>query len=391
MLEKRHDRELSKVMQEFVIPNCWLQIQAEVIKRGGMAIPYLLSKPGAGKTTIMKKMCSDNNFGSFVLHPALTPIEEWGGLPNFKTITINDQEFPGTEWTISQTIVELHKLAANHKMTVMLWDDMHLCGQQHLSLMQEAFSERSIRGYKLPDNVALVLAGNDSNKAGHKSLSSAISNRCARCYVYTNYESWKNNFAVGNNIHPAVISFLGNNMYSKFFHEDEIVDEPWASPRSWSRFSNYIQAMESWNKKQLDASMVSYYGSSHIGYDAGNEFGKYYHVFMKFDCKSYLTNYKSFKLPDDEIEHYPLAFAMVYYYGGLDPNVQKENIKNITHIISVFYDESKALSLLLFKELLNIEKAHGKNIIKPIVEIAQKDHNNMVMDLIDAVDNINDN
>lgn len=388
-LEKRHERQLDKVISEFVIPNCWLQIHDEINKKGGMAIPYLLSKPGAGKTTIMKTLCEKSGFGLFVLHPALTPIEEWGGLPNFKNIVINEIEYPGTEWTISQTIIELTKMAASHKLVIFLWDDMHLCGQQHLSLMQEAFSERSIRGYKLPDNVAMVLAGNDSNKAGHKSLSSAISNRCSRCYVYTSYDSWKKNFAISNNIHPAIISFLGNNVYEKFFHEEEIVDEPWSSPRSWTRFSNYLQAMEAWLKKDLDPSMVSYYGSSHVGYDAGNEFSKYYSIFMKFDVKSYLDNYSTFELPENESDHYPLAFALLYHYGGMVAEDQKKYIPNITGIIKKFFDESKALSLIMFKELFHIEKISKKQLTIKIIEEAQKNHGNMVEELINAIDSSN--
>lgn len=390
--ESRNSRTLANVVREFVLPNCWLQIQPQVIQEGGMAIPYLLSKPGAGKTTIMKDVCEQNNFGLFVLHPALKPIEEWGGLPNFQNIEVNGTKYPGTEWTISEVIIELLKLTEkDHHMVVMLWDDMHLCGQQHLALMQEAFSERSIRGYKLPDNVALVLAGNDSNKAGHKSLSSAISNRCARCYTHMDYESWKKNFAIAHNVHSAVITFLGNASYSHFFHEDEIVDEPWSSPRSWTRFSNYLRAMESWNgNKPLDAALVNYYCSSHVGEDAASEFSKYYAVYMKFDVKQILENSNSFQMPDNELDHYPLAFAVLYYFSGLEPAEQKRLIPNLTQVIKVFYDNSKALALLMFKELLHIEQTTKKQIVIKIINDAEQNHQEMVSQLIEAVDNVNE-
>lgn len=391
VFEKKNTRALDKTIKEFIIPNCWLQIQPEIINRGGMAIPYLLSKPGAGKTTIIKDICEQNQFGLFVLHPALKPIEEWGGLPNFDKIIINNQEYPGTIWTISEVIVELMKLAAKTKLTVMLWDDMHLCGQQHLSLMQEAFSERSIRGYKLPDNVAILLAGNDNNKAGYKSLSSAISNRTARCPVYTPFESWKNNFAIPNNIHPAIITFLGNDIYQKFFHEEEVVDEPWGSPRSWTRFSNYLQSMENWqNNKPLDAAILNYYCSAHVGNDSGAEFSKYYSVFMKFNVKDYLDKSNTFEMPDDESDHYPLAFALLYYFSGLKSEEQNKLIPNITKIISVFYHHSKALCLLMFKELLYIEKSSKKQITLKIIEEAEKNHNSIVEHLITAIDTLNE-
>ena len=390
MFENKNTRSLEKVVKEFIIPNCWLQIQPEIVNRGGMAIPYILSKPGAGKTTIIKQLCDQNKFGLFVLHPALKPIEEWGGLPNFKNIIVNDQEYPGTEWTISEVILKLIKLAEHHKLVLMLWDDMHLCGQQHLSLMQEAFSERSIRGFKLPDNVALLLAGNDNNKAGYKSLSSAISNRCARCYVHTDYEDWKNNFAIKNNIHSAIITFLGNSLNQKFFHEEEIVDEPWGSPRSWTRFSNYIQAMENWNNNiPLDPALINFYCTSHVGVDAGSEFSKYYDIYMKFDVKQILEKYESFELNENSNDDYPLAFAILYHYGSLSGKDQLQLIPNITKIINVFFENSKALSLLMFRELIHIEKIHKKNIVIKIIQEAEKNYNNMVQTLIESVDRIN--
>lgn len=388
--EKKNSRSLPNVITEFVLPNCWLQIHDDMVKKGGMAIPYLLSKPGAGKSTILKDLCSRNDFGLLIIHPALKPIEEWGGLPNFKDIEVNGTKYPGTEWTISEVIVELMELSENTKMTVMLWDDMHLCGQQHLALMQEAFSERSVRGYKIPDNVAMVLAGNDSNKAGHKSLSSAISNRCARCYTHMDYDSWKKNFAIPNGIHPAIITFLGNSTYSHFFHEDEVVDEPWASPRSWTRFSNYLTAMEQWSNKTLEASLVNYYCSAHNGDDAASEFSKYYAVYMKFDVKNILDTSNTFQMPDNELDHYPLAFALLYYFSGLEKEQQKKMIPNLTQIIRVFYDNSKALALLMFKELLHIEQTLKRELVIKIINEAEKNHQEMVSQLIEAVDNLNE-
>lgn len=383
-------RSLDNVIKEFVLPNAWLQTQPDIIENGGVAIPYLLSKPGAGKTSVIKAVCDYYNFGLYVLHPALKPIEEWGGLPDFKNIDLDGESHPGTIWTISEPIIDLTKLSKKHQLVIMLWDDMHLCGQQHLALMQEAFSERSIRGYKLPDNVALVLAGNDSHKAGHKSLSSAISNRCSRCHVHMPYDTWKKNFAIKKDIHSAIITFLGNASYSKFFHEDEVIDEPWASPRSWTRLSNYLKFMENTNNGQsLEPAIVNYYGNAHIGADASNEFSKYYSVFMKFDVKNILINSENFQMPDDELDHYPLAFALIYYFTGMNSDEQKKLIANFTQVINTFYTNSKALALLMFKELIHIEQNTKKKLVIKIIQEAESNYEQMVSQLLEAVDYAN--
>jgi len=118
-----------------------------------------------------------------------------------------------------------------------------------MGLLYELFTERSLRGYQIPQNCAMVMAGNTSSKSGAKSMFSAIINRCVMMPVFTDFNGWKTNFALKENIHPGVISFLGNAQYQKFFHEDEQIDVAWGSPRSWTRFANEIKSREDAHKK----------------------------------------------------------------------------------------------------------------------------------------------
>ena len=185
--EKEYEYPLEDSINDFVIPNMVLQCTPEVIEKGGVSIPLLLSKPGAGKTSICYQKFNTLEWNMLAIQPALKPIEEYGGIPKFKFIKLGeDQEkVLGTIWSIPEILVELHKMSKMFDLVVFFWDDIHLCGPEHLALMQECFTERSIRGYKLPANVAILLAGNPSHKAGFRSLSSAIINRCVRLPVYS--------------------------------------------------------------------------------------------------------------------------------------------------------------------------------------------------------------
>jgi len=209
-IDSEFEQPLEDVINNFIIPNCGLQINKDLIAKSGVAIPLMLSKPGAGKTSILNQKCSEFNWGLLTIQPALKPTEEYGGIPKFRYFKFREDDVNktlGTVWSIPEVVVELHKLSAKHDLVIFFWDDIHLCGPEHLALMQECFTERAIRGYKLPHNCAIVLAGNPSNKAGFRSLSSAIINRCVRLAVYAGFEDWKKNFAIPNEIHKFHCKF----------------------------------------------------------------------------------------------------------------------------------------------------------------------------------------
>jgi len=372
--EKELEYSLEECMNDFVIPNCALQVNPDIQAKGGVSIPLLLSKPGAGKTSILGQKAREIGWDILTIQPALKPIEEYGGIPKFKYFRFDESEEKtlGTIWSIPETMVELHKLSKKNDLVIFFWDDIHLCGPEHLALMQECFTERTIRGYKLPDNVAIVLAGNPSNKAGFRSLSSAIINRCIKLPVYLKYEDWKRNFAVKNSNHSSIISFLGHAMYSKYFHEEEQIDDAWASPRQWARLSNFVCAYEEFQNKPMPVNQLLFYATGHVGKEASSQYVRYFEIFSKFNVVSIFDNSENFVAPDDELDRYIFVFACLNHitnkYNKKTAEVMNQQIVNIaTGLLKI--DES--LGILLLKEILLVDSKSMKTKIK-INEILQK-------------------
>lgn len=384
--EKEHEYALEDCINDFIVANCVLQCTPEIIEKGGVSIPLLLSKPGAGKTSICNQKVSIYNWGMLTIQPALKPIEEYGGIPQFQTVTINNQEILGTIWSIPDIMKQLHELSTKHELIIFFWDDIHLCGPEHLALMQECFTERSIRGHKLPSNVAIVLAGNPSNKAGFRSLSSAIINRCVRLPVYSNYDHWKQNFAVPNSIHNSIISFLGHAMYSKYFHEDEQIDDPWASPRQWTRLSNFLTSYEEYQEKLMPTNQVLYYATGHVGKEAASQFMRYYEIFSKFDVKTIFENSKTFKTPDDELDRYIFVFAALNYIINKYAKKTAEKVnEQIVDIVGVLLKDDESIGLLLLKEIMTVSSKNTKIKIKTsdIIQELEKNNPGLIKKILD--------
>lgn len=376
--EKEYEYALGDCITDFVIPNMVLQCTPEVIEKGGVSIPLLLSKPGAGKTSICYQKFNTLEWNMLAIQPALKPIEEYGGIPKFKFIKLGEQEkVLGTIWSIPEILVELHKMSTMFDLVVFFWDDIHLCGPEHLALMQECFTERSIRGYKLPANVAILLAGNPSHKAGFRSLSSAIINRCVRLPVYSNYDHWKANFAVKHGVHSSIISFLGHAMYSKYFHEEEQVDDPWASPRQWTRLSNFLCSYEDYQDKLMPTNQLLFYATGHVGKEAASQYMRYYEIFSKFDVRFIFDNSKTFRTPDDELDRYIFVFAALnYIINKYNKKTQDALNSQIVDVVGTLLKSDESLGLLLLKEIITVDSKSVKTKIKTTVIIDELEKTN---------------
>ena len=128
--------------------NVYLQIS-----RVDVAIPYMVGAPGGGKTASIKAMCTKNNWELLSTHFALKPLEETGGIPQFNKIVVNGEEQLGTVWSFPDIFGKLYELASKSNLVVWNLDDSHLLGPVHQAQMYELLTERSLRGYHLPDNV----------------------------------------------------------------------------------------------------------------------------------------------------------------------------------------------------------------------------------------------
>jgi len=369
-----NDAQNSKALHEIiedVVYNCYLQSG-----NTDVGIPFICGAPGGGKTASIHYLSKQEgfNFGVVSTHLALKPIEETGGIPQFDNIMINGKPVLGTVWSFPDIMKTLYELSEKKKDSIIIWliDDAHLLGPIHMGLLYELFTERSLRGYKIPDNCGMVMAGNTSSKSGAKSMFSAIVNRCVLMPVYTDFNGWKSNFALREDVkvHPAFISFLGNLQYQKFFHEEEQVDVAWGSPRSWTRFANEVKSREEVQKKLIATDLCLYLGSGYVGKEGASEFTTYYKIYSEFDIDNILANYKEYVLPMDSVKIYALAYALTSNYIG---RVDRDKFSpNLAHLVGLFMKEASELSIMMIKEMRQFEKTNKKNIVGKIIAQLQK-------------------
>ncbi len=310
------------------------------------AIPYLRGNPGGGKTESIRSLALEKGDEFISCHFALKQPEDLGGIPQFTTFKQGKEEILSTKWSIPEILETLirasEKAKKNKKKVIFFLDDIHRSGPFHVTALFELLSERKIRDIKLPDNVALVLAGNGSIKAGAQLTNSAIINRCAVYDVYTDFNYWSEHFALPHKFNPHIHSFLKNSRYQHFFHEDEDIEKPWGSPRSWTKLSNVVNKIFE-KKSKISADKLSYICQAHVGDKAAKEFVAYYQIISKFKINEIFkfinTSLHDMSLADtidetiektksdvsDELQFYALSHAAVIEFLQKTPKERKKD------------------------------------------------------------------
>lgn len=444
--EVNYCRDLNEAIR-FVDTFCDLQTNPEV--NNTVSVPYLQGKPGGGKTESIRAMAMAHNDEFISCHFALKQVEDLGGIPQFVNTVVNGTKVLSTVWSLPEFITSIYKKSdiakvkeeggffirnkntgdiriaktgkfeeneayhfnkdleevvrvkgdKKHHRVILLLDDMHRCEGFHMTALFEILTERKIHEYPIPKNVALVLAGNSSTKAGAKAMLSAIKNRVATIPVQTNFEFWKNNYALKHHVHPAVIAFLS--AYNNFFHMDELQLEPWASPRSWTNFSNFLTAEESHSKKNVltrrDINDIAYW---HVGADAAEKFTAFYKVFNEFPCKEIFNTVKNPKDFAKYIEQYnysqqySLAYACINYYFRYFTSKNKNDFNNVIKCIIIAYgapDGKHAhaeLGTTILKELYNLFNTTDNkkfNLMDIINSLIDEDGNDIFIKMTDSI------
>jgi hypothetical protein len=347
-----------KKAMNFIMASANLQIAGIDV-----AIPYIVGDPGIGKTRFLEMESKRRGFGFVPFHFSLIPIEEIGGIPVFKKLT---EETTGTEWSLPDIMTKIHEESIKYEKIIILLDDFHMCSPAHLALGYEMFTEKKLRGYKFPKNSSFILAGNDSAKSGSKQMFGAIINRVSMQKVIPEFDQWEIEYAIPNKINPSIVSFLKNEINKAYFLGEESTNEPWPSPRSWSRFSEMLNVIEEYMPNK-DINDIMYIAFGHVGPKASSEFAAYYDIYSKTEMDTIFDKKKDIIIPSSHTDIYIYGMSASHEYTNRVSNekatmVAKNNaINTIATIITKIGEISIEISVAILKNISDYEIALNRN------------------------------
>ncbi|MEO1238417.1 MAG: MoxR family ATPase [Pseudomonadota bacterium] len=202
---------------------------------GQMTASWMLhGRPGVGKTEIVATLAQE--IGARLIDLRLTTIEpqDLRGLPYY------DHEAGKTIWYRPEDLPDTPAPA------ILFLDELTAAPPTLQPVVYGLLQERRVGRHALPDSVFIVAAGNAvEDGAVAYDLGTALSDRLIHLRVEASANDWLMNYAVPQNLHPAVTAFIRMRPDRLETTEASLAagDAVAATPRSWARVSAILRAI----------------------------------------------------------------------------------------------------------------------------------------------------
>ena len=221
-----------------------------------------LGAPGVGKSQIIRQIGDKYGYKVIDIRLAQMSEVEIGGLiyPNesrTKTVWLTPEVLPDEE--------------RDGKNTILLLDEITSCTKRVQVAAYQLILDRRIGQYKLPEGTFVVALGNREDDDGvYIRLAGPLADRFEIHYIEPNFEDWKKDYALKNNVHPYVINYLTFKPSALHNQKAEEGNMVFATPRSWVRVSDILHF-----DPDVNNPVVRYKIIGNVGEVEGNQFVEY--------------------------------------------------------------------------------------------------------------------
>lgn len=221
-----------------------------------------LGAPGVGKSQAIRQI--GKKYGYKVIDVRLAQMSEVeiGGL-----IYPNEQRTK-TIWLAPEILPDEKR---DGEKTILLLDEITSCTKRVQVAAYQLILDRKIGQYTLPEGTFVVALGNREDDDGvYIQLAGPLADRFEIHYIEPDFNSWKYDYALKNDVHPYVVDYLTyrpEGLHTQKQEEDAMV---FATPRSWTRVSDILKI-----DSNVSNPVVAYKIIGNIGVAEGNMFIKY--------------------------------------------------------------------------------------------------------------------
>ena len=342
-------------------------------------IPVMLwGPPGIGKSSIIHQIASENNQAVVDLRLAQLEPTDLRGVPMPNRDTGRAEWYLPAFWPASAktdtTRDVLKEDGTTEKVAVKAGDCVDGPGIIFLDEIEKApisvknaslqlVLDRMVGSYKLPNDWAIVCAGNrEEDGCFSQPLGAALSNRMIHLEVEPDVEAWAAWARDGDRVVDDIIGFLHFKPELLYKQTEE---HAFPTPRSWVIGSNMIKSVKS-NRDQKDLLAAA------VGRGAAQEYTVWANVYKSVDPEAVLNG----QLPDfskaDQSFKYAVTLAVAFHLKKRKGGIKKVEA-NTAKFLEILSPELRVVALkqLHLQVLEQMAKApEFKAITKDIMKIA---------------------
>ena len=220
----------------------------------------LMGPPGIGKTQIMEQIAAETDVGLVAYTITHHTRQSAMGLPFIEKRSYGGQEFPVTEYTMSEILGSVYELMekTGKKEGILFLDEIN-CVSETLSPMMLQFLQcKTFGNQRLPEGWLIVAAGNPAEyNRSVREFDVVTLDRVKRIDVAEDFGVWKE-YALRNGLHGAVVSYLDIRKEDFYRVETTVDGMQFVTARGWEDLSEMIYAYEKLGLK-VDRDVVGQY------------------------------------------------------------------------------------------------------------------------------------
>ena len=234
---------------------------------GGYRIPairqrpiLLMGPPGIGKTQVMEQIAKECRIGLVAYTITHHTRQSAVGLPFIREKNYGGKQVSVTEYTMSEIIASVYDKIEQTGIRegILFIDEINCVSETLAPTMLQFLQGKTFGNQRVPEGWIIVAAGNppEYNKSV-RDFDVVTLDRLKKIDVEENFGVWKE-YAYGQGIHPAVISYLELRKQNFYRVETTLDGKCFATARGWEDLSQFIQVYESLGKT-VDREVVSQY------------------------------------------------------------------------------------------------------------------------------------
>lgn len=279
---------------------------------------FLWGAPGIGKSDVVAQIAADLNDGdqSALIDLRMSQLDQ----TDLRGIPVPNNDTKTMEW---YQLGELPtpEFAKQYKTVVLFLDEMNSAAPSVQAVGYQLILNRRIGTYKLPDNVAIIAAG---NRAGDKgvtySMPKPLANRFVHIEMRPDFASWQD-WAVNNGVHPDVVGYLSSQKQDLYEFDPKSTGHAFATPRSWVFVSDLI-------KSQIDSETMYSLVTGSVGEGLAIKFQAHRKHAAKLPNPSDILAGKVKELEVKELSAmYALTTSMCYELKDVIDNKTKNDVE----------------------------------------------------------------
>ncbi|MGN0373092.1 MAG: ATP-binding protein [Enterocloster sp.] len=251
----------------------------------------LIGPPGVGKTQIMEQIARECEIGLVAYTITHHTRQSAVGLPFIERKRYGEKEYAVTEYTMSEIVASIYDRIEDTglKEGILFIDEINCVSETLAPTMLQFLQCKTFGSHHIPEGWIIVAAGNppEYNKSVRE-FDVVTLDRIKRITVEPDFGVWKE-YAYDQNIHSAIISYLGIKTQNFCQIETTVDGKRFATPRGWEDLSQLIQVYEALGKKADREVVGQYIQHPRIAKDFANYLELYYKYQNEYQVEEILA------------------------------------------------------------------------------------------------------